>query len=113
MFASNWVRRATGRSARWSRRSVLRNRLSSGSAIVWLRARERRMASGAERQFDLIAMGRAAVDFYGEQIGSRLEDMASFAKYLGGSAANTAVGSARLGLRVAMLTRVGDEHMGR
>ena len=71
------------------------------------------MASGAERQFDLIAMGRAAVDFYGEQIGSRLEDMASFAKYLGGSAANTAVGASRLGLRVAMLTRVGDEHMGR
>ncbi len=39
--------------------------------------------------------------------------MASFAKYLGGSAANTAVGASRLGLRVAMLTRVGDEHMGR
>ena len=71
------------------------------------------MAAAAERPFDLIAMGRAAVDFYGEQIGGRLEDMSSFAKYLGGSAANTAVGSARLGLRVAMLTRVGDEHMGR
>lgn len=71
------------------------------------------MATAAERKFDLIAMGRAAVDFYGEQIGSRLEDMTSFAKYLGGSAANTAVGAARLGLKVAMLTRVGDEHMGR
>lgn len=72
------------------------------------------MAAAADkRTFDLIAMGRAAVDFYGEQVGGRLEDMASFAKYLGGSAANTAVGAARLGLRVAMLTRVGDEHMGR
>jgi 5-dehydro-2-deoxygluconokinase len=71
------------------------------------------MAAAAERRFDLIAMGRAAVDFYGEQIGGRLEDMTSFAKYLGGSAANTAVGASRLGLRVAMLTRVGDEHMGR
>ncbi|MGE3147968.1 MAG: 5-dehydro-2-deoxygluconokinase [Pseudorhodoplanes sp.] len=71
------------------------------------------MAAAAERRFDLIAMGRAAVDLYGEQIGGRLEDMTSFAKYLGGSAANTAVGAARLGLRVAMLTRVGDEHMGR
>lgn len=71
------------------------------------------MAAAAERPFDLIAMGRAAVDLYGEQIGGRLEDMTSFAKYLGGSAANTAVGAARLGLRVAMLTRVGDEHMGR
>jgi 5-dehydro-2-deoxygluconokinase len=65
------------------------------------------------RQFDLIAMGRAAVDLYGEQIGGRLEDMASFAKYLGGCPANIATGAARLGLKVAMLTRVGDEHMGR
>jgi len=58
-------------------------------------------------------MGRAAVDFYGDQIGSRLEDMSSFSKYLGGSAANTAYGCSILGLQAAMLTRVGDEHMGR
>src|SRR4029453_1949409 len=36
-----------------------------------------------------------------------------FARYLGGSPANTAVGCARLGLRAAMLTRVGDEQNGR
>jgi len=65
------------------------------------------------RAFDVICVGRAAVDLYGEQTGSRLEDMLSFAKYLGGSPANTAVGCARLGLRPAMLTRVGDEHNGR
>jgi 5-dehydro-2-deoxygluconokinase len=58
-------------------------------------------------------MGRAAVDLYGEQVGARLEDQSSFAKYLGGCPANIAVGSARLGLKVAMLTRVGDEHNGR
>ncbi len=58
-------------------------------------------------------MGRAAVDLYGEQVGARLEDVASFAKYLGGSPANTGVGASRLGLKVAMLTRVGDEHNGR
>lgn len=65
------------------------------------------------RPLDLICIGRAAVDLYGEQIGGRLEDMRSFAKYLGGSPANTAVGVSRLGLRAAMLTRVGDEHNGR
>ncbi|MDM0071958.1 5-dehydro-2-deoxygluconokinase [Variovorax sp. J31P207] len=65
------------------------------------------------RAFDVICMGRAAVDLYGEQVGGRLEDMLSFTKYLGGSPANTAVGVARLGLRPAMLTRVGDEHNGR
>jgi len=67
----------------------------------------------SKRLFDIVCMGRAAVDLYGEQIGGRLEDMRSFAKYLGGSPANTAVGVARLGLKPAMLTRVGDEHNGR
>lgn len=62
---------------------------------------------------DVICLGRAAVDLYGHQIGSRLEDMGSFAKYMGGSSANIAYGCARLGLKSAMLTRVGDEHMGR
>jgi 5-dehydro-2-deoxygluconokinase len=66
-----------------------------------------------ERSLDLITLGRAAVDLYGEQIGGRLEDMASFAKYLGGCPANIAVGASRLGLRVGMITRVGEDHMGR
>jgi 5-dehydro-2-deoxygluconokinase len=67
----------------------------------------------ATRPLDVICLGRAAVDLYGQQIGGRLEDMQSFAKYLGGSSANVAAGLARLGVRSAMLTRVGDEHMGR
>ncbi|HSV51829.1 MAG TPA: 5-dehydro-2-deoxygluconokinase [Burkholderiaceae bacterium] len=67
----------------------------------------------ASRPFDVICVGRAAVDLYGDQIGGRLEDMQTFSKYLGGSPANTAVGVARLGLKPAMLTRVGDEHNGR
>ena len=67
----------------------------------------------ANRPLDVICLGRAAVDFYGNQTGSRLEDTSSFARYLGGSSANIAFGCARLGLKSAMLTRVGDEHMGR
>lgn len=70
-------------------------------------------ANSAGRPLDVICLGRAAVDLYGEQIGSRLEDMSGFAKYLGGSSGNIAFGTARLGLKSAMLTRVGDEHMGR
>ncbi|CRG50573.1 bifunctional 5-dehydro-2-deoxygluconokinase/5-dehydro-2-deoxyphosphogluconate aldolase [Yersinia wautersii] len=66
-----------------------------------------------EKKFDVICMGRIAVDLYGQQIGARLEDVASFAKYLGGSSGNVAYGSARQGLRSSMLARVGDEHMGR
>ncbi|MCK0769814.1 bifunctional 5-dehydro-2-deoxygluconokinase/5-dehydro-2-deoxyphosphogluconate aldolase [Chromohalobacter canadensis] len=61
---------------------------------------------------DLICLGRVAVDLYSEQIGSRLEDVSSFAKYLGGSSGNMAYGTARLGLKSAMLSRVGNEQMG-
>jgi len=62
---------------------------------------------------DVITIGRASVDLYGEQIGGRLEDVASFSKYIGGCPANIAVGTSRLGLRSALITRVGAEHMGR
>lgn len=65
------------------------------------------------RKLDCIALGRAAVDLYSQQIGARLEDVSSFAKYLGGSSGNIAYGTARLGLKSAMLTRVGNEQMGR
>ncbi|TIV79867.1 MAG: 5-dehydro-2-deoxygluconokinase, partial [Mesorhizobium sp.] len=40
-------------------------------------------------------------------------DITSFAKSVGGCPANISVGTARLGLRSALLTRVGDEQMGR
>jgi 5-dehydro-2-deoxygluconokinase len=72
-----------------------------------------RTAFAAGRAHDIICLGRLAVDLYAQQIGARLEDAASFAKYLGGSSANIAFGCARLGLRSAMLARVGDDHMGR
>jgi 5-dehydro-2-deoxygluconokinase len=74
---------------------------------------QRRIEAVKSRTLDLICLGRAAVDLYGQQIGGRLEDVQSFAKYLGGSSANVAAGTARLGLRSSMLTRVGNEHMGR
>lgn len=66
-----------------------------------------------ERNLDVICMGRAAVDLYAEQIGAPLEEVSSFAKYVGGCPANIAIGSSRLGLSTAILSRVGDEAMGR
>ena len=62
---------------------------------------------------DVITIGRSSVDLYGAQVGGRLEDMASFHKYIGGSPTNIAAGTARLGLKSGLITRVGDEHMGR
>ena len=65
------------------------------------------------KTLDVITIGRSSVDLYGAQIGGRLEDMGSFQKYIGGSPTNMAAGTARLGLKSGLITRVGDEHMGR
>lgn len=69
--------------------------------------------AASEHQLELVTIGRSCIDLYGEQVGGRLEDMASFAKYIGGSPTNTAVGAARLGLRSGLLSRVGADHFGR
>jgi 5-dehydro-2-deoxygluconokinase len=66
-----------------------------------------------QKTLDVITIGRSSVDLYGTQVGGRLEDMGSFRKYIGGSPTNIAAGAARLGLKSALITRVGDEHMGR
>ena len=62
---------------------------------------------------DVICIGRSSIDLYGAQVGGRLEDMASFSKAVGGCPTNIAIGTARLGLKSGLVTRVGDEHMGR
>jgi 5-dehydro-2-deoxygluconokinase len=64
-------------------------------------------------RLDVICIGRSSVDLYGAQVGGRLEDMASFSKAVGGCPTNIAIGTARLGLKSGLITRVGDEHMGR
>lgn len=67
----------------------------------------------APRRHDLACLGRLAVDLYAQQFGARLEDARSFSMYLGGSSANLAFGVARLGCKTAMISRVGDEQLGR
>jgi 5-dehydro-2-deoxygluconokinase len=62
---------------------------------------------------DVITIGRASVDLYGQQIGTRLEDIGSFAKSVGGCPTNIAIGTSRLGLKSGLITRVGNEQMGR
>jgi len=67
----------------------------------------------SEPRLDVITIGRSSVDLYGVQVGGRLEDMATFSKAVGGCPTNIAIGTARLGLKSGLITRVGDEHMGR
>jgi 5-dehydro-2-deoxygluconokinase len=58
-------------------------------------------------------MGRAGVDLYPMQLETPLEDVEGFHKYVGGFAANVATGLARLGVRVAIVSAVGDDGHGR
>ncbi|HZW84976.1 MAG TPA: 5-dehydro-2-deoxygluconokinase [Nitrososphaerales archaeon] len=62
---------------------------------------------------DMVAIGRAGVDLYSLDLGAPLESAKRFAKYVGGTAANTVVGASRLGLRAALVTRVSDDELGR
>lgn len=71
------------------------------------------MSPATPGMLDLVTIGRSSVDLYGQQVGARLEDMASFSKAVGGCPANIAIGTARLGLRSGLITRVGNEHFGR
>lgn len=63
--------------------------------------------------YDLITLGRIGVDIYPLQDGVGLEEVETFGKYLGGSAANVAVAGARHGLRTAIVTATGDDAFGR
>ena len=78
-----------------------------------LSSRRERKSDVTDKTLDVITIGRSSVDLYGQQIGTRLEDIGSFAKSVGGCPTNIAVGSARLGLKSALITRVGNEQMGR
>ncbi|GJF10247.1 5-dehydro-2-deoxygluconokinase [Mycolicibacterium cyprinidarum] len=63
--------------------------------------------------FDVLTIGRSGVDIYPLQVGVGLENVESFGKFLGGSAANVAVAAARLGNRTALISGVGDDPFGR
>jgi 5-dehydro-2-deoxygluconokinase len=66
----------------------------------------------AQRSVDLLSMGRACIDLYANEIGVPFPEVKSFAAYVGGCPANIAVGTRRLGLRVAMLSAVGEDPVG-
>lgn len=66
-----------------------------------------------EKTFDVVALGRLGVDIYPLESGVGLEDVATFGKYLGGSAANVAVAAARHGRAVQLVSRTGDDPFGR
>jgi 5-dehydro-2-deoxygluconokinase len=62
--------------------------------------------------YEVLAIGRLGVDLYPQQVGVGLSDVDTFGKYLGGTAGNVAVAAARLGRRVALISRTGADPFG-
>ena len=62
--------------------------------------------------FDVLTIGRVGVDLYPLQSGAHLQDVETFAKFLGGSPTNVAVAAARHGRRSAVITRTGRDPFG-
>lgn len=61
---------------------------------------------------DVLTIGRIGVDLYPLQVGTHLEDVTSFGKFLGGSATNVAVAAARHGRKAAVISRTGNDPFG-
>ena len=73
----------------------------------------RRKQSGAARNLpELVTIGRVSVDLYAEQVRAPIREVRTFRKSIGGTAANVAVATARLGHRAALVTKVGDDRFG-
>ncbi|MBJ8344770.1 5-dehydro-2-deoxygluconokinase [Antrihabitans sp. YC2-6] len=70
------------------------------------------MTATAQHGHDVLAIGRSGVDLYPLQTGVGLEDVETFGKFLGGSAANVTVAAARLGRRSALISGVGADPFG-
>ena len=64
------------------------------------------------RPFDVIPLGRVAIDFNPTDMNKPLSESSNFNKYVGGSPANIAVGLARLGAKCGFFARVSDDQFG-
>lgn len=64
------------------------------------------------REFDLILIGRIAIDFNPVDYFKTLAESVVFKKYVGGSPANIAVGLSRHKMKVGFIARVSDDQFG-
>ena len=70
------------------------------------------MNAAAPGSPQVLTVGRIGVDLYPQQTGVPLSAVTTFARSLGGTATNVAVGATRLGHRAAVLTKVGPDEFG-
>jgi 5-dehydro-2-deoxygluconokinase len=57
-------------------------------------------------------VGRVGIDLYPDQLETPLRSVRTYTRYVGGFAGNVATGLARLGVRTAIVSRVGDDGHG-
>lgn len=67
----------------------------------------------AEREFDIIAIGRACIDLNAVEYNRPMEETMTFKKYVGGSPANIAIGTSKLGLKAGFIGKLADDQHGR
>lgn len=65
------------------------------------------------KKYDLIAVGRACIDLNAVEFNRPMEETMTFAKYVGGSPANVAIGLAKLGLKPGFIGKLADDQHGR
>ena len=61
---------------------------------------------------DAVVMGRVGIDLYPNELETPLAEVKTFTRFVGGFAGNVATGLARLGVRCAIVSRVGAEGNG-
>jgi 5-dehydro-2-deoxygluconokinase len=61
---------------------------------------------------DVAVLGRVGIDLYPNQLRTPLREVRTYTRFVGGFAGNVATGLARLGLRPAIVSRVGDDPHG-
>lgn len=61
---------------------------------------------------DILCVGELLIDFIGHQSGVQINNTRDYHRYIGGSPANVAINSARLGLKTVMVATVGDDGFG-
>lgn len=66
-----------------------------------------------DREFDIIAIGRACIDLNAVEYNRPMEETMTFTKYVGGSPANIAIGCSKLGLKAGFIGKISDDQHGR
>lgn len=65
-----------------------------------------------DREYDIIAIGRACIDLNATEYNRPMEETMTFTKYVGGSPANIAIGSSKLGLKAGFIGKIPDDQHG-